>query len=165
MESMDIAAMAIPYNPEPTLSGLPRFPVAKNAVPIARQMATTGAAVAVTKVLPELVGKLNGMALRVPTPTVSIVDLVVNTTKGVSVESINAAFKAASESGALKGILGYSEEPLVSMDLKGDPHSSIVDAPLTAVMDGNMVKVVSWYDNEAGYSYKLVDLAQHIHSL
>jgi glyceraldehyde 3-phosphate dehydrogenase len=123
---------------------------------------TTGAAIAVTKVLPELTGKLNGMAMRVPTPTVSIVDFVVNTTKPVSVEAINAAFKEASESEALEGILGYSEEPLVSMDFKADPRSSIFDAPSTMVMGDNMAKVLSWYDNEWGYSCRCADLVYYI---
>jgi glyceraldehyde 3-phosphate dehydrogenase len=123
---------------------------------------TTGAAVAVTKVLPELTGKLNGMAMRVPTPTVSIVDLVVNTTKDVSVEAINAAFKAASESDELAGILGYSEEPLVSMDYKEDPRSSIFDAMSTMVIGDKMAKVLSWYDNEWGYSSRCADLVYFI---
>jgi glyceraldehyde 3-phosphate dehydrogenase len=120
---------------------------------------TTGAAVAVTKVLPELTGKLNGMAMRVPTPTVSIVDLVVNTAKDVSVEAINAAFKAASESDAMNGILGYADEPLVSMDFKGDPRSSIFDSLATMAMGPKMAKVLSWYDNEWGYSCRCADLA------
>jgi glyceraldehyde 3-phosphate dehydrogenase len=120
---------------------------------------TTGAAVAVTKVLPELVGKLNGMAMRVPTPTVSIVDLVVNTTKNVTVEAINAAFKAAAESEQMKGILGYSDEPLVSMDYKGDPRSSIFDSLATMVIGDKTAKVLSWYDNEWGYSNRCADLA------
>ena len=120
---------------------------------------TTGAAVAVTKVLPELVGKLNGMAMRVPTPTVSIVDLVVNTTKPVSVEAINAAFKAASESAKMAGILGYTDEPLVSMDFKGDPRSSIFDSLATMVIGDKTAKVLSWYDNEWGYSNRCADVA------
>jgi glyceraldehyde 3-phosphate dehydrogenase len=120
---------------------------------------TTGAASAVALVLPELQGKLNGMAMRVPTPTVSIVDLTVNTAKDVSVEAINAAFKSASESDAMKGILGYSEEPLVSMDYKGDPRSSIFDALSTMVIGDKMAKVLSWYDNEWGYSSRCADLA------
>jgi glyceraldehyde 3-phosphate dehydrogenase len=120
---------------------------------------TTGAAVAVTKVLPQLEGKLNGMALRVPTPTVSIVDFVANTSKPVTVQSVNAAFKAASESDEMFGILGYSEEPLVSMDYKGDDRSSIFDALSTMVIGENMVKVLAWYDNEWGYSCRCADLA------
>jgi glyceraldehyde 3-phosphate dehydrogenase len=109
-------------------------------------------------VIPELKGKFDGFALRVPTATVSIVDFVAEVEKATSVEELNAAFKAASE-GSLQGILGYSEEPLVSMDYKGDVCSSIIDALSTMVMDGNMVKVVAWYDNEWGYSVRTVDLA------
>jgi glyceraldehyde 3-phosphate dehydrogenase len=123
---------------------------------------TTGAAVAVTKVLPELVGKLNGMAMRVPTPTVSIVDFVVNTAKPVTVESVNAAFKAAAESDAFEGILGYTDEPLVSMDFKEDPRSSIFDSLATMVIGEKMVKVLSWYDNEWGYSNRCADLVYFI---
>jgi glyceraldehyde 3-phosphate dehydrogenase len=123
---------------------------------------TTGAAVAVSQVLPALKGKLNGMAMRVPTPTVSIVDLVVNTEKPVTVESVNAAFKEASESDEMYGILGYSDEPLVSMDYKEDPRSSIVDGLATMVIGENMVKVLSWYDNEWGYSNRCADLVYFI---
>ncbi len=119
---------------------------------------TTGAAKAVALVIPELKGKFDGYALRVPTPTVSIVDFVGELEKNVTAEEVNAALKAAAQ-GPMKGILGYSEEPLVSMDLKGDSRSSIVDAGLTNVLDGNMVKVISWYDNEWGYSCRVVDLA------
>jgi glyceraldehyde 3-phosphate dehydrogenase len=119
---------------------------------------TTGAAKAVGLVLPELAGKLNGLAVRVPTPNVSLVDLVVTVEKtGVTVADVNAALKRAAE-GALKGILGYSEAPLVSVDFNGCPLSSIVDAPNTYVV-GNMVKVLAWYDNETGYSTRMVDLA------
>jgi glyceraldehyde 3-phosphate dehydrogenase len=123
---------------------------------------TTGAAIAVTKVLPQLVGKLNGMAMRVPTPTVSIVDIVVTTEKPVTVESVNAAFQAAAESDEMFGIVGYSEEPLVSMDYKGDDRSSIVDALSTMTNGDNMVKVLSWYDNEWGYSSRCADLIYFI---
>lgn len=119
---------------------------------------TTGAAKAVALVIPDLKGKFDGFALRVPTPTVSIVDFVAEVEKPTSVEEINAAFKVASE-GPLKGILGLSEEPLVSMDFKGDSRSSIVDADSTMVMGGTMVKVVTWYDNEWGYSVRTADLA------
>jgi glyceraldehyde 3-phosphate dehydrogenase len=122
---------------------------------------STGAAKAIALVIPDLKGKLDGYSLRVPTPTVSIVDAVFEVEKPVTVAEVNAALKAASE-GSMKGILGFSEEPLVSMDFKGDERSSIVDADLTAVMDGNMVKVVSWYDNEWGYSTRLTDLAAKI---
>jgi glyceraldehyde 3-phosphate dehydrogenase len=129
---------------------------AENMVPT-----TTGAAKAISLVLPELKGKLHGIALRVPTPTVSLVDLVVEIRKEASVEDINNAFKEASKS-KLKGILGYCEEPLVSLDFKGNSLSSIVDAPNTMVMEGNMVKVLSWYDNEWGYCCRLGDLAAFI---
>lgn len=122
---------------------------------------TTGAAKAVGKVLPELKGKLNGFALRVPTPTVSITDLVCNFSVNVTVEEINAAFKEASE-GSLKGILGYSEEPLVSIDYKGDDRSSIIDALSTMVVGEKMAKVVAWYDNEWGYSCRTLDLVEYI---
>jgi glyceraldehyde 3-phosphate dehydrogenase len=119
---------------------------------------TTGAAKAVGLVLPELAGKLNGLAVRVPTPNVSLVDLVVAIEKaGVTVSEVNAALKEASEK-ALTGILGYSEAPLVSADFNGCPLSSIVDAPNTYVID-NLVKVLAWYDNETGYSTRMVDLA------
>jgi glyceraldehyde 3-phosphate dehydrogenase len=119
---------------------------------------TTGAARALSKVIPELEGKLDGFALRVPTATVSIVDLVVETEKQVSIDQVNAAFRAAAE-GPMEGILGYTEEPLVSSDLKGDPRSSVVDGLSTMVMTGNFVKVLSWYDNEWAYAVRTVDLA------
>ena len=119
---------------------------------------STGAAKAIALVIPELKGKLDGYSLRVPTPTVSIVDAVFQVEKATTAEAVNAALKAAAD-GPMKGILGVSEEPLVSMDFKGDERSSIVDADLTAVIEGNLVKVVSWYDNEWGYSTRLTDLA------
>ena len=122
---------------------------------------TTGAAKAVALVLPELKGKLNGFALRVPTPNVSVTDLVVELEKEATKESINAAFRKAAE-GELKGILGVSDLPLVSKDFNGDARSSIVDADLTMVMEGNMAKVVAWYDNEWGYSSRIVDLAVYM---
>ncbi len=122
---------------------------------------TTGAAKSVALVLPELSGKLNGLSIRVPTPNVSIVDLVATVEKsGVTVSDVNQALKTAAEE-TLSGILGYSELPLVSIDYNGSPLSSIVDAPTTYVID-NMVKVLSWYDNEAGYSNRMVDLAAMI---
>ena len=122
---------------------------------------TTGAAKAVALVLPELEGKLNGLAIRVPTPNVSIVDVVVSVDKtGVTKSDVNEALKEAAE-GSLKGILGYSELPLVSTDYNGCPLSSIVDGPTTYVVE-NMVKVLSWYDNETGYSNRMVDLAAMI---
>ncbi|ATO49063.1 MULTISPECIES: type I glyceraldehyde-3-phosphate dehydrogenase [Brevibacillus] len=129
---------------------------AENIIPT-----STGAAKAVSLVLPELKGKLNGFAMRVPTPNVSVVDLVVETKTSTTVEEVNAALKEASE-GALKGIMGYSEEPLVSCDYNGNPDSSSIDALSTMVMEGNMVKVVSWYDNESGYSNRVVDLCKFI---
>ncbi len=119
---------------------------------------TTGAAKAVALVLPELKGKLNGFAMRVPTPNVSVVDLVAELGQSVTVEEVNASLKEAAE-GPLKGILAYSDEPLVSRDYNGDSHSSIVDGLSTMVIEGNMVKVVAWYDNEWGYSCRVVDLA------
>ncbi|MGD2057451.1 MAG: type I glyceraldehyde-3-phosphate dehydrogenase [Anaerolineales bacterium] len=119
---------------------------------------TTGAAKAVSLVIPELEGKFDGFAMRVPTPTVSVVDLTVTLEKEATTEELHAAFRSAAE-GSLKGILGFSEEPLVSMDYKMDPRSSIVDAQFTFVMEGTMAKVVSWYDNEWGYSVRTVDLA------
>ena len=124
---------------------------------------TTGAAKAVALVLPELKGKLNGFALRVPTPNVSVTDLTVELEKETTKEEINAALRKAAE-GPLKGILGVSDLPLVSKDFNGDARSSIVDADLTEVIGGNLVKVVSWYDNECGYSNRLVDLAKYIAS-
>jgi len=122
---------------------------------------TTGAARAVGKVLPHLNGKLDGMAMRVPTPNVSIVDLVAVVGRETTADEVNAAMRTAAE-GALSGILGYEESPLVSVDYIGDPRSSIVDALSTAVTGGNLVKVVSWYDNEWGYSTRCVDLARRI---
>ncbi len=119
---------------------------------------TTGAAKAVSLVLPELKGKLDGLAMRVPTPNVSIVDLVVETEKPTTKEEVNAALKAAAE-GPMKGILAYTDEPLVSRDFLGNPNSSIVDGLSTKVLGGNLVKVLSWYDNEWGYSMRVVDLA------
>jgi len=119
---------------------------------------TTGAAKAVYLAIPELKGKLDGFAMRVPTPNVSVVDLVVFVEKKTTAEEINAALKEASESGPLKGYLGYEQHELVSSDYKGDPRSSIVDAPLTRVVGGNCVKVIAWYDNEWGYSCRVRDL-------
>lgn len=123
---------------------------------------TTGAAKAVALVIPELEGKLNGFAMRVPTPTVSVVDVTFQVEKDVTAEDVNAALKEASE-GAMKGILGFSEEPLVSIDYKKDNRSSIVDGLSTMVID-DMVKVVSWYDNEWGYSERVVDLVDYVAS-
>lgn len=122
---------------------------------------STGAAKAVALVLPELKGKLTGMSMRVPTPTVSVVDLVVELEKEVTAEEVNNALKAAAEN-ELKGILQYCDEPLVSVDFKGSAYSSIVDALSTMVIQGNMVKVIAWYDNEYGYSNRVVDLVKYI---
>ena len=122
---------------------------------------TTGAAKAVALVLPELKGKLNGFALRVPTPNVSLTDLVSEMEKPVTVEEVNAALKAAA-AGPLKGILAYSDEPLVSKDYNGNPHSCIIDADSTMVVDGPQLKVIGWYDNEWGYSNRVIDLIVYI---
>ena len=124
---------------------------------------TTGAAVAVGKVLPELKGKIDGFSIRVPTPTVSVVDLVALVSKDTTVEEVNAVIRKAAD-GELKGILGYTDEPLVSIDMKGNKLSSIADLMSTFVVQGNLVKVISWYDNEWGYSNRLVDLVEYIHS-
>ncbi|HUI29240.1 MAG TPA: type I glyceraldehyde-3-phosphate dehydrogenase [Candidatus Acidoferrales bacterium] len=122
---------------------------------------STGAAKAIGLVMPDLKGKMDGFSMRVPTPNVSVVDVVVEADKATTKEEVNKALKAASESGPLKGILGYSEEPLVSIDYKGDPRSSIVDALSTMVIV-NMIKVISWYDNEWGYSNRVVDLVKKV---
>jgi glyceraldehyde 3-phosphate dehydrogenase len=122
---------------------------------------TTGAARAVSLVIPELKGKLDGMAIRVPTPNVSVVDLVATLKKNVDADMVNAALKSAAD-GALKGILGYEVAPLVSVDYRGNTHSSTVDAPSTKVIGENMVKVLSWYDNECGFSNRLIDLLKMI---
>jgi glyceraldehyde 3-phosphate dehydrogenase len=122
---------------------------------------TTGAAKAVSLVLPQLKGKLDGLAVRVPTPNVSVVDLVVETERNTTAEEVNAALKQAAQ-GPLKGILEFCEQPLVSRDFNGNPASSIVDAEITTVIGGNMVKVLAWYDNEWGYSNRLLDLARYM---
>jgi glyceraldehyde 3-phosphate dehydrogenase len=129
---------------------------AENIIPT-----TTGAAKAVALVLPELKGKLNGMAVRVPVPDGSMVDLVAELDKDVTAEEVNQAFKNAAEN-ELKGVFEYSEAPLVSSDIVGNTHSSILDGLSTMVMEGNMVKVLSWYDNEMGYSTRVVDLASYM---
>ena len=123
---------------------------------------STGAAKALKLVIPEMAGKLDGFAMRVPTPNVSVVDLVVFVEKKTSKEEVNAALKKASEAGSLKGYLGYEEEELVSADFRGDPRSSIVDAPMTLVVGGTCVKVISWYDNEWGYSSRVRDLINYL---
>jgi glyceraldehyde 3-phosphate dehydrogenase len=122
---------------------------------------TTGAAKAIGLVMPQLKGKLDGYAMRVPTPNVSVVDLVAVLSKSTSTEEVNAALRAAAE-GELKGILAYTEDPVVSTDMMHNPASSIVDSQLTKVLDGNLVKVVAWYDNEWGYSMRIVDLTEFL---
>lgn len=124
---------------------------------------TTGAAVAVSKVIPELEGRLNGLSIRVPTPNVSMVDLTAELGRDTDAQEVNAVFKAASE-GSFKGILKYTEEPLVSIDYTSSPYSAILDAPLTFVIDKRMVKLMAWYDNESGFAYRMVDLAAYIGS-
>lgn len=122
---------------------------------------STGAAKAVSLVIPDLEGKFEGISVRVPTPTVSLVDVVINVGKSTDTESVNRALKTAAD-GPMKGILGYSEEPLVSIDYRGNSHSSIVDAENTSVLDGTSVKILSWYDNEWGYSCRVRDLIKYI---
>ncbi len=122
---------------------------------------TTGAAAAVAKVIPELEGKLDGLSVRVPTPDVSLVDLVTEMSREVKKEDINSTLKEAAQ-GKLKGILAYTTEPLVSVDYASSPYSAIVDAPLTNVIGGRMVKVIAWYDNESGFSYRMVDLVLYM---
>jgi glyceraldehyde 3-phosphate dehydrogenase len=123
---------------------------------------TTGAAKAIGLVIPELAGRMQGYAVRVPTPTVSMVDLTVEVERATTVDAVNAALREGADSAPLAGILAYSEEPLVSTDLVGSPYSSIFDAGLTTVVDGTQVKVIAWYDNEWGYSSRLVELAQRV---
>lgn len=123
---------------------------------------STGAAKAMGLVMPELKGRLDGLSIRVPTPTVSVVDLTATLEKSATAEEVNNALKAAADSGALKGILGYCDEPLVSVDYKGDPRSSIVDAQSTTVVGENMVKILSWYDNEWGFSNRMAELATEL---
>ncbi|HEV3093217.1 MAG TPA: type I glyceraldehyde-3-phosphate dehydrogenase [Solirubrobacteraceae bacterium] len=124
--------------------------------------ASTGAAKAIGLVVPELQGKLHGFAVRAPVPTGSVVDLTVECERETSVEEVNAALKTASQSGPMQGLLAYTEDPIVSSDIVSSPYSSIVDSQLTALIDGTMLKVVAWYDNEWGYSNRLVDLVQKI---
>jgi glyceraldehyde 3-phosphate dehydrogenase len=124
--------------------------------------ASTGAAKAIGLVVPELNGKLHGFAVRAPVPSGSVVDLTVECQRATTVEEVNGALKAATESGPLQGIMSYTEDPIVSSDILSSPFSSIVDSQLTAVMDGTMLKVVAWYDNEWGYSNRLVDLVQRV---
>ncbi len=124
--------------------------------------ASTGAAKAIGVVIPELNGKLHGFAVRAPVPTGSVVDLTVECSRATSVQEVNGALQAAAQSGPMAGFLAYTEDPIVSSDIVSSPYSSIVDSQLTSVMDGTMVKVVAWYDNEWGYSSRLVDLVQRV---
>ena len=133
---------------------------AENVIPT-----TTGAARAVGKVLPELDGKLDGIAMRVPVPDGSVVDLNVRLEKEVTKDEVNDVIRSASESGPLKNVLQYSNLPVVSTDIIGNPHSSIFDAPFTRVIEGNFVKTLNWYDNEWGYSNRVVDLLETLHAL
>ena len=128
---------------------------AQNMIPT-----STGAAKAIGLVVPELKGKMHGIAIRVPTPNVSLVDVTFEVSRATTAEEVNKALQTAANSGDLKGILGYTEEPLVSSDYNGDIRSSIVDAPNTTVLDGNLVKVLSWYDNETGFSWRMLDIAK-----
>ncbi|HET9929303.1 MAG TPA: erythrose-4-phosphate dehydrogenase, partial [Polyangiaceae bacterium] len=125
---------------------------------------STGAARAIGKVLPELEGRLAGFSFRVPVPVVSVVDLTVQVQRVTDVAAVNAAFREAAASAALAGILGVSDEPLVSADFQGDARSSVVDAPLTMVSGGHLVKVLAWYDNEWGFANRLIDTALHMAS-
>lgn len=128
---------------------------AQNMIPT-----STGAAKAISLVMPELKGKIQGLAVRVPTANVSLVDLTVNVEKSTTAEEVNSLLKTASESGRLQGVLGYSDQPLVSMDFNGSTHSSTIDALSTSVSNGNLLKVLSWYDNETGFSYRMLDVAK-----
>ncbi len=122
---------------------------------------TTGAAKAVGLVLPHLKGKIDGLSIRVPTPNVSVVDFTAELKQTTTKDAINAAFRSAS-TGAMKGILAVSDAPLVSCDFNGNPHSSIIDSDCTSVLDGNFIKVLSWYDNESGFSHRMIDLTRHM---
>jgi glyceraldehyde 3-phosphate dehydrogenase len=123
---------------------------------------STGAAKAIGAVIPELAGKLHGFAVRVPVPTGSIVDLTIETERVTTAEELNALFRERADEGILEGVLAYSEEPLVSSDIVGSPYSAVFDAPLTSVVDGTQVKVIAWYDNEWGYSNRLIELASKV---
>lgn len=148
-------------NDQPTLDSPHKDLRRARAAAVSMIPTTTGAARATARVLPELEGRLDGMAIRVPTPDVSLVDLTCEVERDVTADEVNAAFLAASE-GPMKGILGTSDVPLVSIDYVGNSHSSVVDLPTTAVMDGRLVKVLSWYDNEWGYASRIVDLTGYV---
>jgi len=143
---------------QPTLDTMHKDLYRARAAALSMIPTSTGAAKAVGLVLPELKGKLDGVAIRVPTPNVSVVDLVFEASRQTSVEEVNAAIRAAAD-GPLKGVLGYTDEPLVSSDINHDPHSSIFHMDQTKVMDGNMVRILSWYDNEWGFSNRMADTA------
>ena len=151
------------YTADQRLQDLPHVDLRRaRAAAINLIPASTGAAKAIGLVIPELQGKLNGFAVRAPVPTGSVVDLTVECERPTSAEEVNAAFKSAAESGPLAGLLSYTEDPIVSSDIVRSPYSAIVDSLLTAVMDGTMLKVIAWYDNEWGYSNRLVDLVQRV---
>lgn len=150
---------------QPTLDTLHKDLYRARAAAMSIIPTSTGAAKAVGLVMPELAGKLDGFAMRVPTPNVSVVDLKFIAKRETSVDEINGAIKAAAESGPLKGVLGYTEEKLVSMDFNHDPHSSIFHMEKTNVMDGTLVQVLSWYDNEWGFSCRMADTAVHMAKL
>lgn len=151
------------YTSDQRLQDLPHGDLRRaRAAAVSMIPTTTGAAKAVGLVLPELVGKLDGCAVRVPTPNVSMVDLVTHVAKSTSKEEVNDAFRAAAAAGPLKGFLNVSDEPLVSIDFNGNPSSSTVDAGFTSVVDGTLVQVMSWYDNEMGYSTRLKDLTEYV---
>ena len=146
---------------QPTLDTMHKDLYRARAAAMSMIPTSTGAAKAIGLVLPELKGKLDGSAIRVPTPNVSVVDLKFIPSRNVTEDEINNAIREAAD-GPLKGILGYTDEPLVSIDFKGDPHSSSVDLPFSQVLGGDMAKVVTWYDNEWGYSVRTADLANLI---
>ena len=151
------------YTSDQCLQDLPHKDLRRaRAAAVSMIPTTTGAAKAVGLVLPGLVGKLDGCAVRVPTPNVSMVDLIAHVEKETSAEAVNDAFRAAASAPPLQGILAVSDEPLVSIDYNGNPHSSTVDAAFTSVVDGHLVQVMSWYDNEMGYSTRLKDLTEYV---
>jgi len=151
------------YTSDQRLQDLPHSDLRRaRAAAVSMIPTTTGAAKAVALVLPNLQGRLDGCAVRVPTPNVSMVDLVVHVEKETAAEAVNDAFRAAASTAPLQGILAVSDEPLVSIDYNGNPHSSTVDAGFTSVVDGRLVQVMSWYDNEMGYSTRLKDLTEYI---
>jgi glyceraldehyde 3-phosphate dehydrogenase len=143
---------------QPTLDTMHKDLYRSRAAAMSMIPTSTGAAKAVGLVLPELNGKLDGVAIRVPTPNVSCVDLTFEAARDTAIEEINASIKSAAE-GAMKGVLGYTDDPLVSMDFNHDPHSSVFASEQTKVMNGNMVRILTWYDNEWGFSNRMADTA------